>query len=239
MQQVPLLSLFIALLAGTGFALSALLTSSTTVDMYLSPTQARVTTGDTLTVSVMLSSTIPVNVFQGDIRFNPEVLTVQKIDYNTSIADLWAEKPWYSNGEGTLNFIGGTTQQGGFTGKGTLVTITFRARAAGNGNIVFENARVLQHDGIGSDTNVRTPLDNLFVVTNAIEEQNIKLIKQNQVSDIAIVKQYAATDLNKDGRQTMADISIFMVALAKQDLRADFNNDQKVSMADLSILMGA
>ena len=43
-------------------------------------------------------------------------------------------------------------------------------------------------------------------------------------------------DLNDDGAQTIADVSIFMRHLATQNFRSDFNNDGVVNLVDASIL---
>ena len=61
--------------------------------------------GDEFTVDIVVTSDIPVNAFKGLVSFNEEVLRVTKIDYNTSLADLWAVTPWYKNGAGTIEFL--------------------------------------------------------------------------------------------------------------------------------------
>ena len=68
--------------------------------MFLSPEAGIIETGKEIVVSVHVTSKTPVNVFKGIVRFSPEHLVIEKIDYNTSIANLWAEEPWYSNGDG-------------------------------------------------------------------------------------------------------------------------------------------
>ena len=70
--------------------------------------------GEQFQVRLIVESSVPVNAFAGDLSFNRDVLEVSRIDYNTSIADLWVKEPWYSNGEGTINFAGGTTKPGFF-----------------------------------------------------------------------------------------------------------------------------
>ena len=91
--------------------------------------------GEMFQVKLVVESSVPVNAFSGDLSFNTEILTVERIDYNTSIADLWVKEPWYSNGGGIITFAGGTTKQGGFTGTDTLLTITFTTHKEGQGFI--------------------------------------------------------------------------------------------------------
>ena len=77
---------------------------------------------------------------------------------------MWAEKPWYENGAGTIKFIGGTTRKGGFFGTGSLITITFRAHGTGDAVVRVRDARILAHDGLGTDVPLGEPIDSLFSV---------------------------------------------------------------------------
>jgi hypothetical protein len=61
----------------------------------------------------------------------------------------------------------------------------------------------------------------------------------SQASVVAISEEPPSTDINGDGKQTIADMSIFMLHIMGSDLRYDFNQDGKVNTSDLSILMSA
>lgn len=242
MQNITLISVLVALLATAGLTLTALVPVGADVDMRLSPLSAVMVPGETFNVSVIVESNTPVNAFLGDLRFDPTVLEIYSISYNTSIADLWAEEPWYSNGAGTMNFTGGTTKTGGFTGTGKLLTITFVAVKEGDGSIWFNTARVLKHDGLGSDAVLSKPIDGLFSVTDPLPQTEQKFGKSGFGSTLTVTTEppkFALTDLNKDGEQSLVDISVFMKFLATQNAAADFNNDGKVSTADLSILLNS
>jgi len=207
-------------------------------DMSIVPHQVMVSPDETFSIDIIVSSNVAVNVFAGDISFDPSIVRIDKIDYNTSIADLWAELPWYHNGDGTLHFGGGTTEPGGFVGEGSLITITFRTLQTGSGSIVIEGARILQHDGLGTDVALTPSIDAIITITNDPETREIYYTKGTQASFL-VTQNKRSTDLNGDGKQTIADLSIFMTSLATQNLRADFNEDGKVTIADLSILMNA
>lgn len=239
MHNIAYPALLVTIVTGLGAALTATLLQFGTVAITLVPDSATITVGEEFDVSVVVESPISVNVFKGDLRFNESVLAVQSITYNTSIADIWAEEPWYSNGAGTLNFIGGTTQSGGFIGKGKLITITFAAIGNGDGSVWIDDARVLQHDGYGTETTVITPIDALFSVPEATPKKSTVYEKSGEKSEILVVPETKSTDLNQDGKQNMADVSMFMVDLAKKNTRSDFNQDGKVTMSDFSILLNA
>ena len=208
------------------------------VDMRTEPQQGLLTVGETFNVTIVVESSIPVNAFAGELLFNNDVLSIQSIDYNTSIADLWAERPWYSNGDGTLTFADGTTRPGGFCGTDTLITVTFLTKNTGAGQISINNARILQHDGFGTDTQLQEPIDTIFTVTEKNSSSDV-LRKSSYGTAYVVTQKMKSPDLNNDGKQTIADISIFMMHLARGNVRSDFNGDGKVTTADLSIILNA
>lgn len=198
----------------------------------IEPATQRIETGKTFVVNVIVDSEIPVNVFGGELRFNKDVLAVDAISYNTSIADLWAIRPWYSNGDGTLNFGGGTTKQGGFTGSDTLLTVTFKTISEGSGSVTLNDIQILQSDGLGTRAAVGEPIDALFTIipSKPMGDESTQMT-------YFIASKIASTDLNGDGKQSVADLSIFMLDVTTQKDRSDFNADGTVDTKDLSILL--
>lgn len=239
MFNVPLGQILMASIIAGIIGLSSLIISSpgpAEAHMRLEPHSGLITLDDTIQVSVVVSSNVPVNVFKGLIRFNSDNLYVSSIDYNTSIADLWAEEPWYSNGDGTINFIGGTTRSGGFSGEGTLIVITFKAKSLGESKVTMDEARILKHDGLGTEATLTAPIDALFDVEPASLTDETVLATSVTGPTLTVVHEVPNTDLNHDGKQTIADISIFMNDLVKQNPRSDFNADGVVNLKDLSII---
>lgn len=205
--------------------------------MYTLPHTQTLAVGSTFTVRVIVRSSVPVNVFGGEVDFDPHMLAIAHIDYNTSIANLWAEQPWYSNGAGTVNFGGGTTHAGGFEGKGTLLTLTFRTLKPGNGHIALHHVQILRANGLGSGATLGQPIDTLFTITDTSQVTHV-LQKASATSTAFVVQtKPPRPDLNGDGKYTLIDLSIFMKDLVVQDKRADFNGDGVVDARDLTILM--
>lgn len=207
--------------------------------MRLEPTRKTLTIGETFTVEVIVEATKPVNVFAGKLLFDADTLHVESIDYNTSIANLWAEEPWYSNGDGTLNFIGGTTQSGGFTGSATLLTITFHTLSQGVGQLAISDASILQHDGLGTNAELAEPIDALFTIApEATSTQETNLLNMSPVgSSYEIVATAPTPDLNGDGKQSFADTSILLMNMGSTDMRFDLNLDGAVNLGDFNILI--
>ncbi len=241
MPQLPFYGLLIASALAGALSASVLVANLSGVPtaISLTPGGGTVSVAATFTVHVQISSEIPVNVFQGLIAFDSTRLQVERIDYNTSIATLWAEEPWYENGDGTISFIGGTTIAGGFVGTGDLITITFRSTRPGTAAVTLRETRVLKHDGLGTDAAVTTPIDALFTV--GLEALDRDTVTQSHGDDagptIDILPLGRSTDLNGDGLQTIVDVSIFMRHLTSQNSRSDFNGDGLVSTKDLSIIL--
>jgi len=208
------------------------------VDIRTEPQSGTLVVGDAFIVKVVVESSIAVNAFEGELLFDHTILEVERIDYNISIADLWVHEPWYSNGDGSIRFAGGTTKPGGFTGTDTLLTITFKSIGEGAGYVGIKEARILKHDGLGTDAIVKEPIDAIFTVEKQQDTTYDVLRKQSSYSTVVQVqKQKPTTDLNHDGKQTIADLSIFMLHLTKQDVHSDFNGDGKINLGDLSIIL--
>lgn len=215
------------------------LSPTPSTSMRLEPLNKTVTEGEIFTVDVIVDSSIPVNVFAGDLYFDTQTLSVESIAYNTSIADLWAEEPWYSNGDGTLNFAGGTTRKGGFTGTDKLISVTFKATGVGNGRLSIDDATILQHDGLGTDAPLSTPIDAIFTIAPEATTTDQNLIVQTSLgTSYNVVATPPSIDLNGDGKQSIADTSIFLLKLTSNDPRYDFNLDGEINLKDLNILLG-
>lgn len=240
MFNIPAAQLLLASVIAGIIGISGLLLGTTIisapVSVVLEPPSGTRVVGETFVATLTIHSSVPVNVFRGLLVFDPNKLTVTAIDYNTSIADLWAEEPWYSNGDGTINFTGGTTASGGFVGEGTLITITFTAKSVGEAFVKMEEMKVIQHDGLGTEASLSTPIDALFAVEAPLLSEETVFNAPLEGPRVTVISEEKSTDLNGDGKQTMADTSIFMVDLVSKNLRSDLNGDGTINLKDLSIL---
>lgn len=228
------------ILAAISGSMAATLINGQQADMYLSPDSGRFAVGDTFVVNVRVESAVPVNVFAGMIRFNHTYLEVQTIDYNVSAADLWAVEPWYENGAGTLQFAGGTTRSNGFLGDAQLLQVTFVAKAKGQTALELFDASILKHNGLGTEISLTDrPIDALFELEQEEYGDSVVFWREWAGGMVAIEPELLSTDLNNDGKQSITDVSIFMLLLAQQDSRADFNQDGVINTKDLSIILNS
>lgn len=233
-----------ALLAGAFFALLSLFgivmapaLNQPEAQMLIETTVHNVRVGEPVTVDVIVRSSEPVNVFSGEMRFDPKYFEIIDISYNTSIADLWATVPWYQNGDGTLTFTGGTTRTGGFVGEGALISATFRAKQIGYTALHLAGVRILKHDGLGTDMPITDSIDSLFTIEDALLKKETVTTQNPDPMNILVSEKPPSTDLNGDGKQTIADVSVFMRGMFRDDPRLDFNLDGRVDTNDLRIIM--
>lgn len=229
------------ILGATAFIAFATIMGITTstkapVGMRLEPVEYTTRAGQTFGIDIMVDSEVPTNVFSGELRFNPDILKIIDIDYNTSVADLWAELPWFNNGEGTLNFGGGTTKQGGFTGSAKLIHVEFKTLKDGQGIVSLHDARILLHDGSGTDAKLRETVNSIVTIQNIDVPPESIIIQPEITTNYVVMENPPTTDLNNDGEQTFSDISIFILNIAGNSPRFDFNQDGEVDGADLKIL---
>ncbi len=200
--------------------------------MHIEPSELIIEADKNFTIDVIVESEEAVNAFAGVLNFDEAILEVDRIGYNTSIADLWTQEPWFAKGDGTITFAGGTTKPGGFVGKGSLLTVVFKGKSETTTPLSLTSTRILKHDGLGTDAQLQTSLDALFTIKPQLPRNEI--ITQGNPKEILLT-----TDLNNDNVTSLADISIFMLHIASQNLLSDFNNDKKVTAVDLSILLDA
>lgn len=124
--------------------------------MSVAPGTGVYTIGSTFTVNVSVNTKgAAINAAEGTLSFNPSELSVVSVS-KSSVFSLWTADPSFSNSAGTINFSGGTPS--GYTGSnGTVLSVTFRAKAAATARVTISAGSVLAADGRG--TNVLTAMN--------------------------------------------------------------------------------
>lgn len=137
--------------------------SSLAANITLSPLNINTKVGKTFSVDVLVSSNKDnINAVSGLINFPADVLSVSSISKTGSFINLWAEEPTYSNTAGTVSFEGVALNPGFSGSTGKVVTVTFKAKDAGNINILVKSGSVLANDG--NATNVLGTTAGAFVI---------------------------------------------------------------------------
>lgn len=137
--------------------------------LYLSPSSGSYTEGDSLSMSVYVSSDSAINAISGILAFPQDKLEVISLSKGGSIMNLWVREPAFSNTGGTVS-MEGVVLNPGFIGKsGKILTINFKAKSAGSAYISFNSGSVLANDGYG--TNVLSSLGEANFTINEAEKK--------------------------------------------------------------------
>lgn len=120
--------------------------------LFISPGSGNYTVGDLFSVLVNVNSGgEAINAAAAQINFDNNKLEVTSIGYTRLLFILWTEEPAFSNAAGTIRFSGGLPNPG-FTGvSGSVLRITFRARAQGTASVTFMSGSILANDGKGTN----------------------------------------------------------------------------------------
>jgi len=122
-----------------------------TAVLYFSPSTKTVQPGEAFSVIVYVSSqTEYINSAEATINFPTNLLDVTSVS-SSGIFSLWAQTPTYSNSSGRVSFAGGLPSPGYKGSGGRLVTINFKAAAAGTAQLTMSGASVLRNDANGTN----------------------------------------------------------------------------------------
>lgn len=122
-------------------------------ELSFSPATGSFTTGKEFSIKVLVNPGVDsINAADGQISFDKDVLSVSSVSKDGSAFSLWTADPTFSNSAGTIDFSGGTPTA--FTKSGTVVTIKFKGKKAGDAKVSFLKGSILAADGKG--TNVYT-----------------------------------------------------------------------------------
>lgn len=220
----------ISILAGTLTASMISTDSSPKASIYVVTENTSIAAGDEIELSIMVQSNVPANTFVGELIFDTNHFSVSKIDYNTSIANLWVEEPWYNRDKDSIYFAGGTSVAGGFIGEGELVHVTLKSKDSGQARFQLRNVRVLAHDGLGTDLEITKSLDTLISIDTT--PYAIPLV-DSEIKEVVIIQDIPPLDVNKDGKVNFQDIGVLLLGLGTKNSAYDFNRDGLVTWSDI------
>jgi len=90
------------------------------------------------------------NAAQATIEFPKDILEIKSLDYVDSVFNFWLEEPRFSNDQGRVAFIGGTTN--GVIGASVLILkVSFIVKTAGDVEILLNDVAITSSDGTGTN----------------------------------------------------------------------------------------
>jgi len=121
--------------------------------VFLTPSVGLYQIGQTFDVEMRIDSLGQTfNAAQATIQFPPGVLRVKSLDFSSpaSVFNFWLVQPSFSNTDGQITFIGGSTS--GLSGSAVgVLKVTFTATAAGDAPLSVSDAAITASDGSGSN----------------------------------------------------------------------------------------
>lgn len=140
-----------SLLFGIGFIAFFGINEVEAAIMYMNVDKETAIVGDTLMVDVLINSEgQSINAAEATIEFPQNILKVTELSKEGSIFNFWLEEPAFSNDEGRISFIGGSSS--GFSGQSLQVlTIMFEVIGGGSGDVIFSDGAVAAADGSGTN----------------------------------------------------------------------------------------
>jgi hypothetical protein len=174
-------------------------------------------TGENVHIALNIDTKLPINAVGGTVVFPPEFLAIDTFSRDTSIIDLWAEEPTFSNENGTLHLSGGIVPKETKDGDhGTVLVASFRALKAGKAAISMKDGQLLAANGEG---------------TNIITGSNVLTLYIHDQGKIS-------PDMNGDGVLSISDVNtLYLKTFRAYNPRYDLNGDGKVSWADVKMLI--
>ncbi len=122
--------------------------------VYFTSASQNIYAGDIFVAEARISSPDKtVNVADGSILFNRDVLEVKELSTGGSIFGLWAQNPSFFNEKGQITLIGGSPE--GFKGEGgSVLKIIFLAKKEGDALLNFDDSfSLFLSDGEGTKIN--------------------------------------------------------------------------------------
>jgi len=119
--------------------------------LFLTPSAGAYNVGKNFPVTVQVNTGgVAINAAEGLVSFDPEKLGIVSISRTGSVFSLWTDEP-AATAPGIIKFGGGVPTPG-YTGtSGTVFTITFNVKAAGDTTVNFVSGAVLANDGKGTN----------------------------------------------------------------------------------------
>lgn len=160
-RRVVGLILLALLFAGAAGTVSA-------ADLSLTSARTGYQVGETFNLNVIVQSPgQAINAVSGSVAFPPGRLRVVSVAKNNSIVSLWPAEPSFDNNTGVIHFEGVILNPGFAGAAGPIVTVQFKASAAGPALVSLTDGAVLANDGQG--TNVLNRLGQRTISLSATE----------------------------------------------------------------------
>ncbi len=229
-------SVFFLLVGVFGFNFFSENQASTTLSIEANAKEFPIT--EPIILDIYVITRIPFNALDVEFQFPNDQVEVTTIYFDETVIDVWVDKPSFSNSDGTVKLIGGTTRKGGVVGKSPIASVVLKPLKVGTVGIDVIHSLVLAHDGEGGDLQ-EAVVDTNFIIRELEKPDQTTVVRNEERKEYRVVEYTPVkTDLNNDGETTLLDLSMFLSNYGKENVPAkDFNQDGKVNLRDMSIIL--
>jgi hypothetical protein len=121
-------------------------------NLVVSPSSVTTTVGKTFKVDIVVNNNLDaINAVSALLSFPKDALEVVSLSKSGSFITLWAEEPNFSNNNGTVSLEGVALNPGFNKATGNVLSVTFKAKQAGNVSVAVKEGSVLANDGNATD----------------------------------------------------------------------------------------
>ncbi len=121
-------------------------------NLVLSPSSVTTTVGKNFKVDIVVNNNLDaINAVSALLSFPKDAVEVVSTSKSGSFITLWAEEPNFSNEKGTVSLEGVALNPGFNKATGNVLSVTFKAKQAGNITLSIKEGSVLANDGNATD----------------------------------------------------------------------------------------
>jgi hypothetical protein len=200
--------------------------------LYITPhSSSTLDVGETADIDIRINTKTPINTVGATITFPQDTLEVVGISKADSFLDLWTEDTTIKEAAGEVHFSGGTVKQGGLSGIGTIVTLTIKAKKSGTVQLSFKDTQIFAADGRGTEV----PSSKRVYTFDIPESTSTPALAAGGKMNEETLPP-PPIDFNGDGKINVVDLSIIAIQIiAPYNAKFDLDRDGANSLADLSI----
>jgi hypothetical protein len=177
--------------------------------LWISSNKTSLNIGDTAVLWVRVNTQdVSINNAEATIQYPTDLVEVLSVSRSGSIFSLWIEEPAFSNSTGVVSFNGGVPTPGYTGSSGGVVSISVRAKKAGQANFSYSGAAVRANDGLGGNVlnsksgvtlNIVQKEDKPEVVVPPVEPKKEEPApKEDQKEGVSSLKVSSQTHPNQD-----------------------------------------
>ncbi len=186
--------------------------------------------GSVSEIDLRINTKTPVNAISATILYPQDRIEVVGISKADSFLDLWTEDTTIKESAGEVHFSGGTTNKTGLSGMGTIVTLSVRFKKGGTSELSLKDVIVLAADGKGTEV----PSQKRTLTYDTPQSETVAAGGGSRMNTETLSP--PSIDFNDDGKVNVVDLSIIAIQiLGPYTARFDLDRDGANTLADISI----